>query len=153
MIPFDVTSDDAGDRLANFEKQLLTLPALKSYLLPAFHIAQECFDWLPRESILGIANHLRIPLSEVYATATAYSELRLEKPEYGAWYMCTGVACEAAGAQRIMDAVEIAPERFGRTDCQFLCSLAPVCTNHHGKILGRLTENRVRAIFVEDVGG
>jgi hypothetical protein len=52
-----------------------------------------------------------------------------------------------------MDAVEIAPERFGRTDCQFLCSLAPVCTNHHGKILGRLTENRVKAIFVEDVGG
>ena len=136
MIPFDVTSDDAGERLANFEKQLLTLPSLKSYLLPAFHIAQECLDWLPRESILAIASHLRIPLSEVYATATAYSELRLEKPEYGAWYMCTGVACEAAGAQRIMDAVEIAPERFGRADCQFLCSLARYARITTGKSSG-----------------
>ena len=115
-------------------------------------MAQEHLDWLPRESILVIASHLRIPLSEVYATATAYSELRLEKPEHGAWYVCTGVACDAAGAQRIIDAIEIVPGKFGRTDCQFLCSLAPICTDHRGKILGRLTENRARALFLEDSG-
>ena len=66
--------------------------------------------------------------------------------------MCTGVACEAAGAQRLIDAVDIAPEKLGRIDCQFLCSLAPVCTDHHGKILGRLTADRVRAFFMEDIG-
>ena len=109
-------------------------------------------DRLPRESIVVISRHLHIPLSEVYATATAYSELRLEKPQYGSWYMCTGVACEAAGAQRMIDAADIPPEKLGRTDCQFLCSLAPVCTDHHGKIFGRLTADRVKAFFVEEVG-
>ena len=152
MIPYDVTADDAGDRLADFERELLVLPAAKSYLLPAFHLAQECLDWLPRESIVVISSHLHIPLSEVYATATAYSELRLEKPQYGSWYMCTGVACEAAGAQRMIDAADIPTEKLGRTDCQFLCSLAPVCTDHHGKIFGRLTADRVKAFFVEEVG-
>ena len=35
MIPYDVTADDAGDRLADFERELLVLPAASENLLDA----------------------------------------------------------------------------------------------------------------------
>ena len=89
-----------------------------------------------------VAEHVRVPLSEVYATATAYSELRLERPAPGEWHVCTGVACGLAGAGALLAAL---PDRARRTDCQFLCALAPVVVDDAERLYGRVTVEALRA--------
>ncbi len=118
------------------------LPRRKDQLLPALHAAQDALGWLPREAIEHVHRHTRVPASEVYATATAYSELRLAPPVPGRWHVCTGVACDLAGAAALLAA---APERTAGVDCQFLCALAPVVVDEHERLHGRLTPDELRA--------
>lgn len=116
------------------------LPRARVQLLPALHAMHEALHWLPREAISYVAAHIRVPLSEVYATTTAYSELRLEPPVPGQWHVCTGVACDLAGARDLIDA---APDVAG-IDCQFLCALAPVAVDEHERLFGRVTAAELR---------
>ena len=95
------------------------LPRRRDQLLPALLAAEHALGWLPEPAIEHVANHTRIPLSEVYATATAYSELRLEPPVEGRWNVCTGVACQQAGADALVDALG---ERAAPTACRRACS-------------------------------
>lgn len=111
-------------------------------MLPAFLAAQHALGWLPRPAIEHVAEHTRVPVSEVYATATAYSELLLERPEPGAWYVCTGVACDLAGAPALLDA---AAGHARRIDCQFLCALAPVVHDDQERLYGRVTATDLAA--------
>ena len=111
------------------------LPRDREQLLPALHAMQEVLHWLPREAISYVASHVRVPVSEVYATVTAYSELRLEAPIAGQWHVCTGIACDLAGASAL---IEGAPNVAG-IDCQFLCALAPVAVDEHERLHGRVT--------------
>jgi NADH:ubiquinone oxidoreductase subunit E len=112
------------------------LPRAREQLLPAFHAAHEAIGWLPRPAIELVAAHTRIPVSEVYATATAYSELRLEPPLPGEWRICSGVACVLAGARALHVGQ---PDRTALTDCQFLCALAPVAVDPQEVLHGRMT--------------
>jgi NADH:ubiquinone oxidoreductase subunit E len=117
------------------------LPRSRDQLLPALQALHEELHWLPREAISYVASHIRVPLSEVYATATAYSELRLDPPVPGQWQICTGVACDLAGSAEL---IEVAPDRVARADCQFLCALAPVVADEHEQLHGRVTADDFR---------
>lgn len=117
------------------------LPRERDQLLPALQALHDELHWLPREAISYAASHIRVPLSEVYATATAYSELRLEPPVPGQWHVCTGVTCDLAGASEL---IEAAPDQVARTDCQFLCALAPVVADEHEQLYGRVTADEFR---------
>ena len=117
------------------------LPRSRDQLLPALQALHDELHWLPREAISYAASHIRVPLSEVYATATAYSELRLEPPVAGQWHVCTGVACDLAGSAEL---VEAAPDQVARADCQFLCALAPVVADEHEQLYGRVTADEFR---------
>jgi NADH:ubiquinone oxidoreductase subunit E len=134
--PFDPAASDAGDRLAEARHHVDELPRAKPYLLPALLAAHHALGWLPREAIEYVSERTRVPLSEVYATATAYSELRLVRPDPMAWYVCTGVACDLAGADALLEA---APGQAQRIDCQFLCALAPVVVDAAEQLYGRVT--------------
>lgn len=116
------------------------LPRDRDQLLPALQAMHDALHWLPREAISYVANHIRVPLSEVYATTTAYSELRLETPVSGQWHVCSGVACDLAGASALIEAV---PEAV-RIDCQFLCALAPVVADEHEQLFGRVSADELR---------
>lgn len=116
------------------------LPREREQLLPALLAMHEALHWLPREAISYVASHIRVPLSEVYATTTAYSELRLEPPVAGQWHVCTGVACDLAGAAALLEAAPGA----ARIDCQFLCALAPVVADEHETLFGRVTAAELR---------
>ncbi|MBM3141279.1 MAG: hypothetical protein FJZ92_14005 [Chloroflexi bacterium] len=118
------------------------LPRRKDQLLPALQEAQHALGWVTREAIEHVHRHTRVPLSEIYATATAYSELRLEAPVPGRWHVCTGVSCDLAGAAALLEA---APERTARIDCQFLCALAPVVVDARERLFGRMTPEALRA--------
>jgi len=140
--PYDPAIDDAARRLDEARAAVDALPRERTQLLPAFLAAQHTLGWLPREAIEHVASHTRIPVSEVYATATAYSELLLERPEPGTWYVCTGVACDMAGANSLLSAI---PGRARRIDCQFLCALAPVVHDDQERLYGRVTPDELKA--------
>lgn len=141
-LPYDPVASDAADRLDAARAAVAALPRERTQLLPAFLAAQHELGWLPREAIEHVAEHTRIPVSEVYATATAYSELRLKRPEPGTWYVCTGVACDLAGADALLEAV---PGKGQRIDCQFLCALAPVVHDDQERLYGRVTAADLQA--------
>lgn len=117
------------------------LPRERDQLLPALQAMHDVLHWLPREAISYVASHIRVPVSEVYATTTAYSELRLEPPVVGQWHVCTGVACDLAGASALLEVTPTA----ARIDCQFLCALAPVVADEHEHLFGRVTADDFRA--------
>ncbi len=122
------------------------LPRQRDQLLPAFHAAHHAIGWLPRPAIELVASHTRVPVSEVYATATAYSELRLEAPVPGQWQVCGGLSCQLAGAHALHEGQA---ERTTMVDCQFLCALAPVVVDDHEGLHGRMT-SRVLGDLLED---
>lgn len=119
------------------------LPRRRDQLLPALIAAEHALGWLPEPAIEHVAGHTRIPLSEVYATATAYSELRLEPPVEGRWHVCTGVACRQAGADALIEALG---ESASPIDCRFLCALAPVAEDGGGALIGRCDVRRLLAL-------
>jgi NADH:ubiquinone oxidoreductase subunit E len=119
------------------------LPRSRDQLLPALLAAEHALGWLPEPAVEHVATHTRIPLSEVYATATAYSELRLEAPIEGQWHVCTGVACRQAGADALIEALG---ERAAPIDCRFLCALAPVAEDSDGALHGRCAGERLVAL-------
>ena len=116
------------------------LPRRRDQLLPALLAAEHELGWLPEPAIEHVATHIRVPLSEVYATATAYSELRLEVPLAGRWGVCTGVACREAGADALLAALG---DRAAPVDCRFACALAPVAEDDRGALVGRCTADRL----------
>lgn len=146
VLPYDAAATDAGARLAEAARASEGLPREKPALLPALLAAQHALGWLPRPAIERVAAWVRVPVSEVYATATAYSELRLERPGPLAWHICTGVACDLAGAEALLDS---APERARRIDCQFLCALAPVVVDPRERLHGRVTPEALHAYLAD----
>ncbi|RLT42904.1 MAG: hypothetical protein DWI58_05545 [Chloroflexi bacterium] len=140
--PYDAAASDAPARLAEAARAIEAHPRERTALLPALLDVQHALGWLPRPAIQRVAAWVRVPVSEVYATATAYSELRLERPDPAMWHVCTGVACDLAGAE---DLLLSSPECTVRIDCQFLCALAPVVVDPRERLLGRLTEDTLRA--------
>ena len=138
-----MNTDESTFDLESMQAGMLSvdgLPRDRDQLLPALQVMHEVLHWLPREAISYVASHIRVPLSEVYATTTAYSELRLEPPVPGQWHVCTGVACDLAGASALLEAV---PGAAG-IDCQFLCALAPVAADEHEQLFGRVSAEELR---------
>ncbi len=132
--------------LAAAAEAVSTLPRAREQMLPAFHEAQHAIGWLPRAAIELVASHTRIPVSEVYATATAYSELRLQAPVAGQWQVCAGVSCDLAGARALH---EDQPDRTALTDCQFLCALAPVVVDEHERLHGRMSASLLGELLAD----
>ena len=141
VLPYDASAADAATRLAEATHAIEGLPREKPALLPALLAAQHALGWLPRPAVERVAAWVRVPVSEVYATATAYSELRLERPDPLVWHICTGVACDLAGAETLLAS---SPERARRIDCQFLCALAPVVVDPQERLHGRVTPDALR---------
>ena len=139
MNEFRNSPEISDNEFQEFVDELSSIGSEKQYLLPSFHVAQEIFGWVPPEAVEKIADSVRVPLSEVYATLTAYSELHTTPEEKDYWFICTGVACEMKGAQNMLQQLVDADEfRVKDTDCQFLCSLAPVCVDDSGGLHGRV---------------
>lgn len=142
VLHYDAAAPDAATRLAEATRAIEGHPREKPSLLPALLDAQHALGWLPRPAIERVAVWVRVPVSEVYATATAYSELRLERPDPLAWHVCTGVACDLAGAEALIESADGHARRAG---CQFLCALAPVVVDPQERLHGRVTPDDLRA--------
>ena len=147
------SNNEERKRRNDLRRELIDkFPRDRSYLLPALHFLQEKFSYLPDWGLEVLGWHLGVPASEVYGTATTYTELLLSPPAQKTVSVCDGVACRENGATQILEFLSNKTNsdlKVQKTDCAFMCSVAPaVSVNHRwfgrqvpGDVLLRLIEN------------
>lgn len=108
-------------------------------LLPALHMVQHHYGWVPAQAMQEIADFLSIPPAEVLDTASFYEEYWLEPKGETVVAVCRSIACEACNYQKLTDAamarlgVEVgettADGKFTlvELECIGACGGAPAC--------------------------
>jgi NADH:ubiquinone oxidoreductase subunit E len=124
-------------------------PRERNYLLPALHFLHHRFGYLPTWAMEVVGWHLHVPSSEVYGSATSYTELRTKAPARHILRVCTGMSCWLQGGEDILKklstTLKIAPGEttpdgeyaLEETPCAFVCAVAPV-VEHNNRITGRV---------------
>lgn len=110
----------------------------KQYLIPILQGVQGKLGYLPRESMLKIADYLGIAAIDVYSVVTFYNQFRLNPPGKHSIRVCLGTACHMKGGYITLDAWkrrlkidsgETTPDREFDLDivaCVGCCTMAPV---------------------------
>ncbi|WP_313630084.1 NAD(P)H-dependent oxidoreductase subunit E [Enterococcus devriesei] len=127
--------------------------------MPALQDAQRIYGYLPIEVLERLSNELKLPLEELYSTATFYAQFTfVPKGEYTI-SVCMGTACYVKGAGDILDyfATELAIEpgkatvdrKFTLESCRCIgaCGLAPVLTVNE-EVYGRLSKKKADKVLV-----
>ena len=127
-------------------------------LMPVLHEAQTIYGYLPAEVQTVIAEHLNIPLAEVYGVATFYSQFTLQPKGKHQISVCLGTACYVKGSDKVLEAIErelritcgecTPDKKFSIDSCRCVgaCGLAPVMIVD-GEVYGKLTEKDVPTIL------
>jgi NADH-quinone oxidoreductase E subunit len=74
-------------------------------LLPALHLVQHEYGWIPHQAMAEIARLLEMPPAEVIDTASFYEEYWLKPRGRHLVAICRSIACEFCGQPEITDAV------------------------------------------------
>ena len=130
-------------------------------LIQIMQDVQEMFGYLPEEALLEIAAFTRVPTSQVYGTASFYSQFKFSPRGRREVLVCRGTACHVRGAPRILDETEqLLGIKEGETTpdleytletvaCIGCCSLAP-CLMLDGEVMADLTAQKVRDLFAKE---
>ncbi|GAB4385081.1 MAG: NADH-quinone oxidoreductase subunit NuoE [Phycisphaerales bacterium] len=86
------------------EKYLPRYEVRKGALLPALHLIQHHYGWIPKQAMLEIAEHLGVPPADVYDTASFYEEYWLNPKGKHLVQVCRSVACEFCGQREVTEA-------------------------------------------------
>lgn len=126
-------------------------------LIPIMQKAQEIYGYLPAEVQKIIADHMEIPMEEVYGAATYYSDFRLNPKGKYKLTVCLGTACQMNGANQVYDKLK---ELLGIEEnectqdllfsleerhCVGSCAMGPVLMVND-KIYGKMTPDKVEEI-------
>jgi NADH-quinone oxidoreductase subunit E len=76
----------------------------KAVLLPALHMIQHEYGWIPKQAMMEIAEHLGLEASEVLDTASFYEEYWLKPKGEHLISVCRSVACAFCGQREITEA-------------------------------------------------
>lgn len=113
-----ITKDSAATKIERRDEPYLTpemrdqltnvyLPRYETTmaaLLPALHLIQHEYGWIPRQAMMEIAEHLSVKPADVFDTATFYEEYWLRPKGKVVVSVCRSIACEFCGQQEITDA-------------------------------------------------
>lgn len=114
-----ITKDSAHTKIARRDEPYLT-PALKDELvnkylpryekkagalLPALHLIQHEYGWIPHQAMIEIAQVLELAPAQVIDTASFYEEYWLKPKGRHVVAICRSIACEFCGQPEITDAV------------------------------------------------
>ena len=75
-------------------------------LLPALHLIQHEYGWIPEQAMLEIATHLDVKPADVFDTATFYEEYWTNRKGEHLVSVCRSVACEFCDATACTEAVK-----------------------------------------------
>jgi NADH-quinone oxidoreductase subunit E len=81
-------------------------PVRRSAIMPALHLAQERYGWLPPEALREVAEALELTPAYCQAVASFYDMYHLEPVGRHTIDVCTNVSCALLGAQQVVEAFE-----------------------------------------------
>ena len=81
-------------------------PVRRSAIMPALHLAQKQFGWLPPEALREVAEALGLSPAYCQAVASFYDMYHLEPIGNHLVEVCTNVSCALVGAQQVLEAFE-----------------------------------------------
>ena len=155
-VPFNGTKEQ--------EQKLIELIAAhkgqRGALMPVLQGAQEIYGYLPIEVQKLVAQHLEIPLEEVYGVSTFYSQFTLNPKGKYKISVCLGTACYVKGSQAVLDKIvarlgcpvgSISPDGKYSVDanrCVGACGLAPVMMVNDD-VYGRMTPDQVDDVLAK----
>ena len=102
-------------------------PVRRSAVMPALHLAQERYGWLPPEALGEVAEALDLTPAYCQAVASFYDMYHLEPVGTHLIEVCTNVSCALVGAQQVLEAFEAdLGIRAGETTADGLVTLRTV---------------------------
>jgi NADH-quinone oxidoreductase subunit E len=81
-------------------------PVRRSAIMPALHLAQEHYGWLPPEAFREVADALDLTPAYCQAVASFYDMYHLEPVGEHVIEVCTNISCALVGAQQVLEAFE-----------------------------------------------
>jgi NADH-quinone oxidoreductase subunit E len=81
-------------------------PVRRSAIMPALHLAQERYGWLPPKALREVADALELTPAYCQAVASFYDMYHLEPVGRHVIEVCTNVSCALLGAQQVVEAFE-----------------------------------------------
>lgn len=120
----------------------------KERIIQILNDIQKIHNYLPKETLEYVSQHLRMPLSDIYSIATFYSAFSLEPRGKHLVTVCMGTACHVRGAPGVLSRLE---DKLGiksgattqddqftlkTVNCLGACALAPIVVvdeEYHGQ--------------------
>jgi NADH-quinone oxidoreductase subunit E len=81
-------------------------PESRSAIMPALHLAQERYGWLPREAFEEVGEALGLTPAYCMSVASFYDMYHLEPVGTHTVEVCTNISCALVGAQQTLEAFE-----------------------------------------------
>jgi NADH-quinone oxidoreductase E subunit len=78
-------------------------PTKRAVLLPALHMVQHEYNWIPMAAVQEIAEFLEMSPAEALDTATFYEEYWLKPKGKYLVQVCRSLSCEICGSKQITD--------------------------------------------------
>lgn len=135
-------------------------PDRRSAILPALHLAQERYGWLPPEAFEAVAEGLETTPAFAQSVASFYDMFHLQPMGQHLVQVCTNVACALNGAADVLDEFEaqLGVTAGSRTDdgrftlqtveCLGACGTAPTVAVNH-RFRERFERGQVKPLLAE----
>jgi NADH-quinone oxidoreductase E subunit len=94
----------AGMKQTLSEKYLPRYATKQAALLPALHLVQHEYGWIPPQAMLEVAEFLGLKPADVIDTASFYEEYWLKPKGKHLVQVCRSIACEFCGQKEITQA-------------------------------------------------
>src|SRR6476646_3827195 len=78
-------------------------PTKRAVLLPALHMVQHTYNWIPTAALQEVAEFLQLAPAEVLDTATFYEEYWLRPKGKYLIGVCRSLACEICGHENLTE--------------------------------------------------
>ncbi|GHE94592.1 NAD(P)H-dependent oxidoreductase subunit E [Streptomyces spiralis] len=130
-------------------------------LLEILHAVQAELGHIPKEAVPLLARELNLSRADVHGVITFYHDFRDAPAGRTTVRICRAEACQALGAADLVDCAREAGSPIGGTRadgsvtveqvfCLGNCALGP-SVEVDGKVLGRMTAERLRSVLGEAV--
>ena len=93
----------APDTARAIDELIERYPVKEAALIPAMHLLQNEFKWLPIEAMDWIADRLELPRTRVYGVASFYTMFRRQPQGKVRLEVCTNLSCSLMGATHVLD--------------------------------------------------
>src|SRR6185436_12139439 len=78
-------------------------PTKRAVTLPALHLVQHTYGWIPMQAIAEVAEFLELAPAEVLDTATFYEEYWLRPKGKYLLQVCRSLSCEICGSRQVTE--------------------------------------------------